>query len=286
MNISLDQARTLDALARGGTLARAGRLLGKQPSAVVYALAQLELQAGVALVDRSGYRNRLTPAGEEVLGHCRAVLQAVDALEGACARLREGWEPVLRVVLDGVYPVERVTRALRAVADAGAPTRVEMHVEFLSGVEAAFAERRAELMISVVRPGGAGLAGTALPPLLTRLVCAAGHPLARAGRVSRADLAAHALVIVRGSRGRLTLPTAPLEDEAPIVLNDFHAKKAALLDGLGYGWMPAHLVDGDLAAGRLARVAFEGGDEVALAPHAWARGGMGRAARLLVGALA
>ncbi len=286
MNISLDQARTLDAVARGGTLAGAARLLHKQPSAVVYALAQLELQAGLALLDRSGYRNRLTPAGAEVLEHCRSVLRAVDALDAACARLRDGWEPALRVVLDGVYPIERVTRALRTLAQGGSTTRVELHVEFLSGVETAFAERRADLMLSVLRPSDASLVGVALPPLVSHLVCASDHPLAGQARVERADLTRQALVIVRGSGRRLAMPTAPLEEDAPFVLNDFHAKRAALIDGLGYGWMPEHLVADDLDAGRLVRVDFVEGARVEMAPHAWSRAALGgRAARSLVEAL-
>jgi DNA-binding transcriptional LysR family regulator len=286
MNISLDQARTLDAVARGGTLAAAARLLHKQPSAVVYALAQLELQAGVGLLDRSGYRNRLTPAGLEVLEHCRSVLRAVDALDAACARLRDGWEPALRVVIDGIYPIERVTRALRTLAAEGATTRVELHVEFLSGVETAFTDRRADLMLSVLRPSDASLVGVALPPVVAHLVCAPTHPLAARAHVVRVELARHALVIVRGSGRRLALPTAPLEEDAPFVLNDFHAKRAALLDGLGYGWMPEHLVAEDMAAGRLVRVDFVEGARVDMAPHAWSRAALGgRAARGLVEAL-
>src|SRR5688572_10306098 len=70
MNITIDQARALDALDRHGTLVRAAAALHKGHPAVLYALRQLELQAGLDLLDRRGYRLRLTPAGRRVLAGC------------------------------------------------------------------------------------------------------------------------------------------------------------------------------------------------------------------------
>ena len=61
MFATLDQARALDALARAGTYAAAAKLLSKQHSAVVYAVQQLESQTELQLLDRSGYRTKLTP---------------------------------------------------------------------------------------------------------------------------------------------------------------------------------------------------------------------------------
>ncbi len=288
MNISsaltLDMLRTLDALAREGTLARAGKRLGKQPSAVVYALAQLEAHLDVPLLDRSGYRTRLNPAGEAVLAHARRVLGELDGLAGTVAQLRDGWEPTLRVVVDGVVPAEPLLRAIRHLAGE-APTRVELQVAFLAGVEHTFASWPADLMLSVLPPLDSTLTTRELAPLPIGLLCAPGHPLAQ-GRVDRPELAAHVLITVRGSDPRLVLPTAPLDAHAPIVLHDFATKRTALLEGLGYGWMPAHLVAEDLATGRLQRVDFTGGNLHVLQPCAATRGAPGRAAARILAELA
>ncbi len=284
-NLSLDMARALDAVARDGTIAAAARRLGKRPSGVVYALAQLELQAGVALVDRTGYRNRLTPAGDEVLTHCRTILAAVDVLEATCAGLRDGWEPVLRVVVDGVFPIQHVTGALADLQATGVPTRIELDMEVLAGVEATFATKRADIMVSVLRPEDARLVGVPLPPIEVRLLCAPHHPLAARHALDHAALADHAMVVVRGSGPRLVLPTSPLDEHAPIVLHDFHAKRAALLAGLGFGWMPLHLVVDDLADGTLVELDVPAGSRAILHPHAWHRRKLGRAASAVVSTL-
>jgi hypothetical protein len=60
MAITLEWARALDALDRAGTLVGAAAQLHKGHTAVLYALGQLEAQTGLALLDRRGYRLRLT----------------------------------------------------------------------------------------------------------------------------------------------------------------------------------------------------------------------------------
>jgi DNA-binding transcriptional LysR family regulator len=42
-----------------------------------------------------------------------------------------------------------------------------------------------------------------------------------------------------------------------VYLSDFHAKKGALLSGAGYGWMPRHMIERELADGVLLTLATE-----------------------------
>jgi len=285
LNISLDQLRALDALARHGTFKAAADVLGVRHGAIVYALNQLELQTELTLLDRSGYRTRLTAAGEELLLRCRALLASLEELEQTAQRLKSGWEPVLRIVVDGIYPTAAVLRQLKALRQADAPTRAELQVEFLSGVESAFERLHAELMISVLRPRDTGLSGVPLAPLTARLVAAADHPLVRMRRVTEADLQGHTLISVRGSDPRLELSTAQHEPAAPVLLHGFHTKREALLNGLGYGWLPDYLASEDLAAGTLREVRFVGGSRHSFQPYAYTRRAMGRAAQLVVDGL-
>ena len=139
MAITLDQARALDALARHGTFAKAAAALRKQHTAVLYALRSLETQTGLALLDRSGYRTRLTPAGELVLAQCRRLLDAERELETLCEVIRTGWEPRLGIVFDGIVPSDDLLRVVGALAREGVPTKLTVTAEFLGGVEAAFA---------------------------------------------------------------------------------------------------------------------------------------------------
>jgi DNA-binding transcriptional LysR family regulator len=288
MNITLDQARALDALERHGTLVRAAGALRKGHPAVLYALRQLESQTGLALLDRRGYRLRLTGAGRRVLELCRRLLAAEAELAAACAEMRTGWEPSLRVVYDGVFPDEPILRAVGAMVSERAPTRIHVSAEFLGGVEEAFARDEADLMIAVLPAAGSGLVATRLPPLRALLVAHRRHPLARRrGRLDDSALEEHVLVTVRGGDPRLALPTSGLERRVTVDLNDFHAKRAAILAGIGVGWLPEHLCRAELERGTLRLLSYARGSEHVYAPRLYQRAGArpGPAARRVIDAL-
>jgi DNA-binding transcriptional LysR family regulator len=288
MDVTLDQARALDALAKHGTFAKAAAALRKQHTGVLYALRAMEQQTGLALLDRTGYRTRLTPAGELVLAQCRRMLDAERDLATLCEVIRTGWEPRLGVVFDGVVPARGLLRAVGALAREGAPTKLTVTAEFLDGVEEAFLRAEADVMISVLPPRSVSLRAQAMPPLRALLVARRGHPLVERGAaVTDDDLRAEVLLTVRGGDPRLQLSTAALACPTVVSLNDFHAKKTSLLDGLGYGWMPEHLIAAELRRGSLARVRWRAGSTHTFLPHVYTRGerSPGRAAQRVIDAL-
>jgi DNA-binding transcriptional LysR family regulator len=63
--LNLDQMRVLAAVAETGSFRAAAARLSRVQSAVSHAIATLEGQLGVALVDRSGHRPALTPDGRD-----------------------------------------------------------------------------------------------------------------------------------------------------------------------------------------------------------------------------
>ena len=284
MPVTLEQARALDALARAGTFAKAAAELHKGHTAVVYALRSLEEQTGLVLLDRGGYRTRLTAAGLRVLEHCRRLLAEERALEATCTEIKSGWEPELRVVFDGIYPAEPLVSGVAAVAAAGASTRVAVTSAFLSGVEEEFVRSDATVMLTLLPVQTPGLTRLKLPPLRALLVAHRDHPLASAaGPLAAADLSPHVLLTVRGSDPRLSLSTAGVDVPRAVHLGDFTAKKAAILAGLGYGWLPEHLIRAELRKGLVRRVPFGRGVhtfEVRLAARPAPR--LGRAAHIFL----
>ncbi len=266
-DVTLDQARALDAFARGGTFARAAELLGKQHSAVLYAIRNLEAVTGLTLLDRRGYRSRLTPEGQRVLELSRRLLVAASDLETASHTIRTGWEPHLTIVFDGIYPSGALLRHVNLVLGGGGPARVVVHSEVLAGVEAAFLREHGDLMISVLPPVDPRVVARPLAPLRAFLVAHASHPLGRATRVTPEDLAGHVLLDVRGSDPRLLLSTSALDQRRLVHLNDFHSKKEAILSGMGFGWLPGYLVGKELRSGKLRKIAWREGNTHVFRPH-------------------
>ena len=255
---------------------------------MLYALKGLEQQTGLVLLDRSAYRTRLTPAGQRVLEQCQRLLAAEAELHAVCAEVRSGWEPSLTVVLDGIYPAEPVLRVVGELAAEHAPTRLHLVVDFLSGVEQTFERERADLMVAILPPLAPGLRGLRLPPVRARLVARRTHPLAQAGRkVTPEQLADHVLVTVGASDPRLQLLPRPQEQRSTVRLPDFHAKKAAILQGIGFGWLPDHLIARELRRGELVALEVQGRRDHLFEAQLHHREGqrLGRAASRLVEAL-
>lgn len=255
MSITLDQARALVAVAEEGSIARAATRLHKVHSAVIYALKGLEDALGIGVIDRSGYRAALTPMGERVLERCQRLLAEEAELLELGRLARAGHAPWLRVVFDGLLPVEPILAAVRAVTAASPLTRVALFSEFLAEVETRAEREEADVALAVVpfaRPPAPGTTALALPPLASVLVAHAGHPLTERGAdLAVADLEIHPFLTVRGSDQRLQMSTTALGKAAQFKLSDFHAKRVALLAGMGWGWMPEYLVADDLARGEL-----------------------------------
>lgn len=280
---TLDQLRALEAVAHHGTFAAAAAALRKRHTAVLYAIRTLEEQVGLALLDRSGYRTRITSAGERVLTHARKLLSAEQELRDVCAEIRTGWEPRLDLVFDGIFPVAPILDVAFAIAGAGASTRVDVSTEFLAGVEQAFVARDAALMISVLPPTVVDLRSVRLAAIRAKLVAHRDHPLARSKRdLEPSDLAAHVLLTVRGSDPRLQLSTSGIEPPVTVRLNDFHAKKAGIAAGMGYGWLPEHIAENELRRGLLVPLRWK--SVHVFEPRLFWRAGRppGRAARLVI----
>lgn len=283
----LEQLRALDAIERTGSFTAAARELGRATSAVSYAIAALEASLGLTLFDRTGHKAELTVEGRRVLDTSRRVLERAGELETLARTLRDEWEPRLAIVVDGLLPLSPILGAVTAFSREGRPTHVQLRVEHLGGVRERFREIRADFMIVLDHAGDDRLVARPLAPVEMRLVVRPDHPLMigrkRRARVDRAALAHHVELLVEESRRDALPGPGPLSLGSPHVvrLSDFHSKRLALLEGAGFGWMPVHLVEGDLARGRLVPVGFVEGDRHVFVPHlAWRRVvPLGRAAR-------
>jgi len=261
MKITLEQARTLVAVVDAGSYAKAAKAIGKGHSAVIYTLKSFESALGVDIFDRNGYRSKLTSLGRQVHERCQRLLEAARDVELAAENRAVGWEPVLKVVFDGLLPVVPFLKAAEQIRiEAGNETRVFLYSEYLGDVEKRFKEVEAQVMVSIVRAESTLPHMEDLPSLNALLVAHRSHPLAKKGRALRAaDLMTHPFLVVRGSERMSELSTSKLIHGSTFHLGDFHAKKYALLRGMGYGWMPVSLIRNELKSGQL--VALRWGDK-------------------------
>ena len=262
MDITLDQIRSLEAITAEGSFSAAARALNKARTAVSYDIHKLETALGILLFDRSGHRAVLTSEGRGILEEGRLLLARANGLETLAARYREGWEPRMQVVIDGILPMDPIMKVLKALADEGVPTQITTRIEFLAGVQTRFEREGAEIMLVKDFHKSSGLSAVPLKRQESLLLAAPGHPLIRdAGskRWSKADLREHIQLTVQDSSNRTdSLDAYLFGGNRVYYLSDFFTKRKALIMELGFGWMPYHMVKDELNAGELCEVPYSG----------------------------
>src|SRR4051812_39048498 len=112
--LEVKRLRLLAELSRRGTIAAVARVVGYTPSAVSQSLAQLEREAGVALLERDGRRVRLTPAAIQLVERADRVLAELDAAEQELAAQHDR---VHGSVLIGAFPSAAASIVVPALKD-------------------------------------------------------------------------------------------------------------------------------------------------------------------------
>ncbi|MEV6580738.1 LysR substrate-binding domain-containing protein [Streptomyces sp. NPDC051582] len=117
--LDVRRLRLLRELARRGTIAAVAEALAFSPSAVSQQLSVLEREAGLPLLERTGRRVRLTPAGQNLVRHAEAVLERLEEAAADLADARSGLAGVLRI---GAFPT-----ATRAIVPAALVSLARRH---------------------------------------------------------------------------------------------------------------------------------------------------------------
>lgn len=128
-----------------GSFSAAARKLGKQQSTVSEAIANLEIDLGLTLFDRSTRRPGLTPQGRAMLVHAQQVIEASDRLERSAHRLADGLEPQLTLVLSDTYQSDRFEEILTSFEQRYPELELECMIAERNDVVALVQEGRAHL---------------------------------------------------------------------------------------------------------------------------------------------
>jgi DNA-binding transcriptional LysR family regulator len=272
--LTLDQMRAFVAVVESGSFRSAAERLSRVQSAVSHAVATMEAELGLTLLDRSGHRAKLTPEGQALLPDMRDILLKSQFLRARARGLGEGVELGLSIVVDTLFPIAVAGGALQRMRQHYPSVTVNVRVAALGGPLAALQAKRATLAITVgenFRDPAIQIEAVLPVPLVS--VVGASHPLAAraqtAGPVLAVELAEHLQIVIED-------PTPMTEGRDIGVLSpgtwrvgSQDLKHALIVAGLGWGRLPLWQVERDLAEKRLVRVDAaalgRGGRSVAMA---------------------
>jgi DNA-binding transcriptional LysR family regulator len=267
VKFDLNGLEAIEAVVRYGGFARAAEHLHKVQSAVSHQVRKLEQQLGVRVFNRDGYRVRLTPAGEVILAEGRRLLAQVEHVRSIARQFSQEWEPSLAIIVDGILPLEPTLAAMKTLAAAHVPTRIQVKVEFLRGVQSRFEIENGDLMLVTDYAASPYLHEEALPAMDCVLCAGRSHALAKAKHVSLAQLQDQVELSVQHSSEEQGYDRHLFGCERAFFLSSHNTKKEALLMGVGFGWMPLYLVHNELKSGALREVKYQGGSWYRFTPR-------------------
>eukprot|EP00659_Diplonema_papillatum_P013354 gene13353-20568_t len=215
-------------------------------------------QLGVPLLRIDGRKAVLTEAGEVLLRRSRQLVKNASQLEDLAHHMEQGWEAEVRLVVDAAYPNARLVRALTAFMPQSRGCRVRLREEVLSGVEELLMDGMADLAISgFIIPG---YLGTEMSDVEFVAVAHPEHPLHQLHReLSFQDLESHMQVVIRDSGRQQPRDVGWLGAEQRWTVGSLPTAATFVSSGLGFAWLPRHLIERELKEGLLKLLPLERG---------------------------
>jgi len=269
MKLDLDSIRVLATVVEYGSFAAAAKKLHRAQSAVSYQIRKLENGLNITIFDRSEYRAVLTAEGLAILNEGKRLLTQAENIEQLARQLSQEWEPSFEVVIDGILEISPIMNVIKSLIDEDIPTKISLTMEYLGGVQHRFEQKQADLMIVKEYQASTQLLSHPLSKVSCLLCVAQDHPLAKITQVDLNTLQQYIELSVHDSSDQelYTVEHMHFGGEKIFYLSDFKSKKEAMLQGIGFGWMPFYLVEKELQNGRLVEVNYQHGSRFDFIPH-------------------
>ncbi|HVK98649.1 MAG TPA: LysR family transcriptional regulator [Dongiaceae bacterium] len=257
LNFTLHDMQCFDAVVRHGGFQAAATVLHRSHPSVFAAVAKLEQQLGISLLDRSGYRVQLTAEGRSFHQRMQPLLREADNLRSHAAQLAMGEESDLTVVVGDICPRPQMLSLLsRFFADCPG-TRLHLYCESVTGPVERLFDDKADLILHTVDKNDHRLEWIDLIKVPFVPVVAKGFlsfPISRTIRPEQ--LRDHTQCVMRDSARH---PPASshfvIEGAHQCTVADQLIKKEIILQGLAWGHMPRFLVERELRKGQLLSIA-------------------------------
>ncbi|MGW5382562.1 LysR family transcriptional regulator [Nocardia sp. NPDC003963] len=254
---TLHELQCFDAVVSAGGFQAAAEQLHRSHPSVFAAVAKLERELSLNLLDRSGYRVQLTEAGRAFHRRARSLLQESDELRTYAAQLAMGEEAELRVALGDLCPLPPALEMLGRFFGQCPQTRLHLQFEAVTGPWERLLDDETDLIVhrvpkSDVRMEWIDLGRVALVP-----VVAPGFlPFPPAPDITPQRMQAFTQCVLRDSARNPAEHGHFLIEGAPrCSVPDHLMKKELVLHGMAWGHLPRFMIENELRDGSLLSIA-------------------------------
>ncbi len=254
--MTLDQLRTLSKIVECGSLKLAAESLHKTQPALSMAIKKLEEEYGFKILNRDSYRLSLTEEGRSFYRKAQELLLTSQQLGSLGQHLGAGNEPLIRFALDQACPYSQILNVLKQCQQQYPLTEFKVFEKSRFGALEMLQTGQADLVVS---------------PWWPTLYAAGDFDTLQIGHFNILLVAAPELFPMGVSHSEqlksqvhLTVETSIFRFDSDSIMLDKGVRKwkaqdgftvkQLLLAGLGWGYVPEHLITHELERGELVRL--------------------------------
>lgn len=263
MKISLEQWLIFKTIVDEGSFAAAAEQLSKSQSTVSYAMTQMAAHLPAPVFEQTGRKAALTSLGKVLYRKAESLLNHANALESLAAAHAKGMAVEISLAADALTPKELLLGALETFSVQCPQTRIRVLETTLSGTDEALLSGQASLALSARTPPG--FLGQQVYRVQMVAVASSNHSLAiqnrKDGLIHQSDLQQARQIVIRDSGQKRQQDSGWLQADQRWTFSHFSTSLEALRRGLGFAFMPLHLVKTWIDQGELVRLRLDQGGE-------------------------
>jgi DNA-binding transcriptional LysR family regulator len=254
-HITIEQIQCLKALVDAGSFSMAAEKQGKAKSAMIYSIKRLEEQLGFSVIERSGYKSKLTVKGRDFLSSSTTLLTEYENLLIKCSQIESHIESFFRISISGIFCMDIVHPVIADAMKAFPQTQIQLEREILSG-ERMLNTDMVDLAIFENIRNKKDLDYKQIDEVKMVLTVAANHPFLDIpkSKQSISDLYKYPQIIQRSTIPEDDYKIGVHSESLQWKVSDTNSKHDIITHGLGWGRLPLPLIQHDLDVGKLVQL--------------------------------
>jgi len=245
VSMNIEHLECFKTIVELGSFRKASEHLNKVQSAVSYSVKSLEEYVGYELFDRSTYRPTITKKGKLLYSQVKTFLSAENQLERFAFNLKDQDVSTLRVAIDPVIDTSKIIPAIKKIKKEFPDIEIRLQTAILNGPIDLLKNDLVD--IAITNNFGGGMDLEFKPVVEFSLVAVTSPNFIKEYKTIKPEyLEQYTQIVVDDKSSSSKESFGFLETSPKWSVSDFTIKKDLILNGLGWGNMPQHMVKNEI----------------------------------------
>jgi DNA-binding transcriptional LysR family regulator len=258
--MTLDQLRAFNAVVKYGSIRAASIQIHKSAPSISSAIKALEARMGLTLFSRDGYRLVVSDNGREFYDKAQQIVRSASELSSFSKQKWKKKEKKFLIAIDALVPFEQVVSLIESVELAFPDTQFNLYVEHIgSALDKPYSQ---EIDLAIAPIHGEQNEDLEVKYLFSVCTIPVASPDSLIAKIKapirQVQIIDELQIVVKASsiKWKNQASTA-VSGTRSFYVSDLNTQKSLILAGVGWGYLPEHMVKNDIANGSLLALDLE-----------------------------